>query len=169
MIDQANAHKGRFEDDESNSKSAILTAEKTALPISNTFEESKLVSASKGDTEPIGEDVAPDMKSNSVVEEEQLHTPSPLFEAEEEAESALSSQCDKFFVESGGEASSTLLDFLRVICLCHDVTRVTDRSGKTFLTGPSQDELCLMEMAAKTGMCEFIDRNSSVFTIKVQG
>ena len=66
-------------------------------------------------------------------------------------------------------ANSTLIDFLRVICLCHDVTKVTDRSGKTFLTGPSQDELCLMEMATKTGMCEFIDRTSAIITIKVQG
>jgi len=60
-----------------------------------------------------------------------------------------------------------LLDFLRVICLCHDVTKVTNAKGKSFLTGPSQDELCLLDMAAKTGLCEFIDRNSSIFTIKV--
>ena len=53
--------------------------------------------------------------------------------------------------------------------MCHDVTKVTDRSGKTFLTGPSQDELCLIQMAAKTGCCEFIDRNSAVITIKVMG
>ncbi len=66
-------------------------------------------------------------------------------------------------------ANSTLIDFLRVICLCHDVTKVTDRSGKTFLTGPSQDELCLMDMAAKTGICEFIDRTTAEITIKVQG
>ena len=64
---------------------------------------------------------------------------------------------------------SSLLDFLRVICLCHDVTKVTDAKGKSFLTGPSQDELCLLDMAAKTGLVEFIDRNSATFTIKVNG
>ena len=68
-----------------------------------------------------------------------------------------------------GSDQSSLLDFLRVICLCHDVTRVTDQSGKTFLTGPSQDELCLIEMAALTGLCEFVDRNSALLTIKVLG
>ena len=70
--------------------------------------------------------------------------------------------------QKDGENSS-ILDFLRVICLNHDVTKVTDASGKTFLTGPSQDELCLLEMAEQTGICEFIDRTSAVFTIKVQG
>ena len=62
---------------------------------------------------------------------------------------------------------STLLDFLRVVCLCHDVTKVTKPDGKEFLTGPSQDELCLIEMAAQTTLVEFIDRNSSYLTIKV--
>ena len=62
-----------------------------------------------------------------------------------------------------------MLDFLRVICLCHDVTRVTNRAGKSFLTGPSQDELCLIDMAEKTGLVEFIDRNSTFFKIRVQG
>ena len=64
---------------------------------------------------------------------------------------------------------SSLLDFLRVICLCHDVTKVTDKNGKSIKTGPSQDELCLLNMAEKTGLVEFIDRNSATFTIKVNG
>ena len=46
---------------------------------------------------------------------------------------------------------------------------MTDKSGKTFMTGPSQDELCLLDMAKETGLCEFIDRNSAVFTIRVLG
>ena len=79
----------------------------------------------------------------------------------------MAEQCASY-IDSQGR-NSTLLDFLRVICLCHDVTRVTDRFGKTFLTGPSQDELCLLNMAAETGLCEFIDRDSAVFTIKVLG
>ena len=37
------------------------------------------------------------------------------------------------------------------------------------MTGPSQDELCLIEMASKTGLCEFVDRNSAMLTIKVMG
>ena len=47
------------------------------------------------------------------------------------------------------------------------MTKVTDQMGKTFMTGPSQDELCLMEMATETGLCEFIDRNSAVITIRI--
>ena len=81
-------------------------------------------------------------------------------------EATLEQQCMKF-IKSGGSSDSTILDFLRVICLCHDVTRVTNAAGKSFLTGPSQDELCLLDMATKTGLVEFIDRNSTFFTIKV--
>ena len=62
-----------------------------------------------------------------------------------------------------------MLDFLRCICLCHDVTKVTDENGKAFLTGPSQDELCLIDMSEKTGLVKFVDRNSSSFTIEVEG
>ena len=64
---------------------------------------------------------------------------------------------------------STMLDFLRVICLCHDVTRVKNAKGESFLTGPSQDELCLLDMCKKTGLAEFVDRNSTFLTIRVQG
>lgn len=62
-----------------------------------------------------------------------------------------------------------MLDFLRVICLCHDVTKVTNTDGSSFLTGPSQDELCLMDMVTKTGLVEFVDRDTSSFKIKVLG
>ena len=64
---------------------------------------------------------------------------------------------------------NVLLNFFRVICLCHDVTKVTDRDGNSFLTGPSQDELCLLEMAKKSNLVEFIDRDSSVLRIQVKG
>ena len=81
---------------------------------------------------------------------------------------SLEEQC-KSYMAKGDGVNSTLLDFLRVICICHDVTRVTDRFGKTFLTGPSQDELCLLDMCSKTGLCEFVDRNSATIQIRVQG
>ena len=71
--------------------------------------------------------------------------------------------------ERNSDDSSVLLDFFRVICLCHDVTKVTDRDGNSFLTGPSQDELCLLDMAKETKLVEFIDRDSSVLRIMVQG
>ena len=64
---------------------------------------------------------------------------------------------------------NVLLNFFRVICLCHDVTKVTDRDGNSFLTGPSQDELCLLEMAKKSKLVEFIDRDSAVLRILVKG
>lgn len=89
---------------------------------------------------------------------------SPLFASDNP--NPIDVQCTKYLEKHD---SSTLLDFLRVICLCHDVTKVTNQDGKSFLTGPSQDELCLMEMVAKTGIVEFIDRDSSSFKIRVQG
>ena len=58
------------------------------------------------------------------------------------------------------------------MALCHDLTRVKDRDGKEFLTGPSQDELCLLEMAeAKNSKAigRFIDRDSATFTIEIDG
>ena len=64
---------------------------------------------------------------------------------------------------------NVLLNFFRVICLCHDVTKVTDRDGISFLTGPSQDELCLLDMAKQSKLVEFIDRDSSVLRIMVKG
>ena len=92
-----------------------------------------------------------------------LEERSPLF-----TEENLNVDCTNYLQSKDGN-ESTLLDFLRVICLCHDVTRVVNNDGKSFLTGPSQDELCLLEMAEKTGLVQFIDRNSAIFTIKVQG
>ena len=62
-----------------------------------------------------------------------------------------------------------MLNFFRVICLCHDVTKVTDRNDKSFLTGPHQDEICLLEMAKKTNYVNFIERDSSFFHIEVLG
>ena len=60
-------------------------------------------------------------------------------------------------------------DFFRCMCLCHDVTRVRDRDGKAFLTGPSQDELCLLDMAESSQVGYFIDRDSSRFHIEING
>ena len=96
---------------------------------------------------------------------------SPLFSSDDYGYGeSLAQQCSNYMTRLGDDRNeSSLLDFLRVICLCHDVTKVTDAKGKSFLTGPSQDELCLLDMAAKTGLVEFVDRNSATFTIKVNG
>lgn len=45
--------------------------------------------------------------------------------SEQLANSPLEEQCKLYFEQEGSKESS-LLDFLRVICLCHDVTKVTD-------------------------------------------
>jgi len=71
--------------------------------------------------------------------------------------------------DRGSHDKNILLNFFRVICLCHDVTKVTDRDGNFFFTGPSQDELCLLEMAKENKMVEFIERDSSIFRISVRG
>lgn len=55
----------------------------------------------------------------------QQQHPSPLFMSEEVAKRSLKEQCAEYFREEGSQDSS-MLDFLRVICLCHDVTKVTD-------------------------------------------
>jgi magnesium-transporting ATPase (P-type) len=62
-----------------------------------------------------------------------------------------------------------LLTFFRCLCLCHDLTIITNAAGKSFPSGPSQDELCLIEMAKRTGFCEFVSRDSSTLTLKVKG
>lgn len=62
-----------------------------------------------------------------------------------------------------------MLDFLRAICLCHDVTRVSNSGEASFLTGASQDELVHMEMVQQLGFVEFVDRNSADITLKVLG
>jgi magnesium-transporting ATPase (P-type) len=55
---------------------------------------------------------------------------------------------------------------VRLICLCHDVTRVKSERG-TFLTGASQDELVLLEMCEAQKIGSFIERDSDNLTIEV--
>lgn len=45
------------------------------------------------------------------------------------------------------EDENDLLMFFRTLCLCHDLTMITNSHGQTHPNGPSQDELCLIEMA----------------------
>lgn len=56
----------------------------------------------------------------------------------------------------------------RLICLCHDVTRVKTDKGN-FLTGASQDELNLLEMTEKENLGVFIERDSDYFQIEIRG
>lgn len=46
-------------------------------------------------------------------------------------------QMSQYMEEHNKLDRDILLNFFRVICLCHDVTKVTDRDGKSFFTGPS--------------------------------
>ena len=66
------------------------------------------------------------------------------------------------------EDEEELLNFFRCLCLCHDLTIIT-KDGKSSPSGPSQDELCLIEMAKQAGICEFVSRDSAYLTIKVKG
>ena len=86
-----------------------------------------------------------------------------------ESELPLVDQTYSYMENRDQSDQNVLLNFFKVICLCHDITRVTDRNGNSFLTGPSQDELCLLEMAKQSGLVEFIDRDSSVLRILVKG
>jgi len=67
------------------------------------------------------------------------------------------------------EDLAELLMFFRTLALCHDLTIITNSAGKSFPSGPSQDELCLIEMGREAGLVEFIGRDSSHLTIKVMG
>jgi len=53
---------------------------------------------------------------------------------------------------------------LRCILICHDVLRI---KGK--LSGSSQDELVLMEMAEKDCEARFLQRDSDSITISLRG
>jgi len=61
-----------------------------------------------------------------------------------------------------------IINFFRTICLCHDATMIT-QNHKTFISGSSMDEICLIEMANAVGLVEFVDRDSSYIRIKVRG
>lgn len=60
-------------------------------------------------------------------------------------------------------------DFIRCVCLCHDVVRVKSENGDSFLTGASQDELVLLDMCEKEKIGGFLNRDSDTFQIEIYG
>lgn len=66
------------------------------------------------------------------------------------------------------ERCADLEDFVRVVCLCHDVTRVKNE-GPSFLTGSSQDELELLKAVSGFKIGQFVDRDSETIKIEVFG
>ena len=58
---------------------------------------------------------------------------------------------------------------IRIICLCHGLTRVKTEDKGNFLTGSSQDELEHMEMCEKANIGKFIERDSEIMKIEVFG
>lgn len=67
------------------------------------------------------------------------------------------------------EDEGELLTFFRTMCLCHDLTMITNSAGVEHPSGTSQDELCLIDMAKRSGLAEFLGRDSSHLWIKVMG
>lgn len=66
-----------------------------------------------------------------------------------------------------------LKNFLRCICLCHDVLLISlkDKEGGMTETksGSSQDELCLIEMVEKKRLAKLVARDATTMTIEVLG
>ena len=84
----------------------------------------------------INADVTPSMKGMSPsMSHAKKKMASSVFKSELEV--TLQDQTFRYMEERSNNDSEVLLNFFRVICLCHDVTKVTDRDGKSFLTGPS--------------------------------
>ena len=60
-----------------------------------------------------------------------------------------------------------LLDLFRCICLCHDLVKIVDETGSEMLSGTSLDEVCFLEMAEKSGVCNYKDRDQTTIRITV--
>lgn len=52
-----------------------------------------------------------------------------------------------------------MVDLFRCINLCHDVTKLVNKDGSSEWNGASLDEICFVEMAAKSGFCQYKDRD----------
>lgn len=62
-----------------------------------------------------------------------------------------------------------MADFIRCVCLCHDVNRVDGEDDTSFLTGGSQDELVHLEMLETEKLGSLSKREREFITICVFG
>ena len=66
---------------------------------------------------------------------------------------------------------NTLDEFFRCVNLCHDCISIADErdKSKVVFNGPSVDEVCLLEMAADSGISNFATRDSDSCSIVLNG
>lgn len=67
-------------------------------------------------------------------------------------------------LQLNAEEQNTLDNFFRCVNLCHDCISLKDeregRGNELVYNGPSVDEVCLLEMAADTGISKFITKDA---------
>ena len=72
----------------------------------------------------------------------------------------------KEFMEHNQE-NKILMQFMRCLCICHDVLKIKNKKGEEHLSGASQDELVLLEMAEESEYARFLSRDSKDIKIKI--
>jgi len=81
--------------------------------------------------------------------------------------------CGGHVVNEQYQPTERFKQMLRTICLCHDALTISveadDGSSSLHLSGPSQDELCLLEMVAANGLAKFKSKDSHQIIIEVLG
>jgi hypothetical protein len=63
-------------------------------------------------------------------------------------------------------------DLWRCICICHEITQINkleddkiEKNSVIRFTGPSQDELTLLDMSNQVGFSKFIEKNHDFIKI----
>ena len=69
-------------------------------------------------------------------------------------------------------SSDRFKDFWRCICICHEITQINkmeddliNKNSEIRFTGPSQDELTLLDMSNQVGFSKFIEKNHDFIKI----
>lgn len=67
--------------------------------------------------------------------------------------------------------SERFLNFFRCLVICHDViqVRVRDSKDEEQYSGASQDEVTFLEMCKRIGFARFVERDSNVIKIEIDG
>lgn len=76
-------------------------------------------------------------------------------------------------IKNHTEIDEKFLEFWRCLTLCHDVIQFSmgdkAKNDKLQFSGSSQDEITFLEMCRDVGFCSFIERDSNMITINIQG
>lgn len=65
-------------------------------------------------------------------------------------------------INSKPELREDFIQFFQCINLCHDCVIIENKqTGAKTINGPSVDEVCLLEMSKKVGLCYFEQKDST--------